>query len=132
MRILKTYFFLLVSIVACSSYVAVSSNITDDISNAIKTGNASELTKHFNTNLDITILGNSNSYSKSQAEMIIKDFFKKYPPKSFKVIHQGTSADGSQFSICNYVSSTKSFRVYFLVKKFSDKLLIQQLKFESE
>ena len=132
MKTLKKYFIALFSIVSLCSYIADTDGTTEEITNALKSGNATELSAHFNSNIDITILGKSSSYSKAQAEMIIKDFFKKYPPKSIKVIHQGTSSDGSQFSICNYVSSSKTFRVYFLVKKFGDKFLIQQLKFESE
>lgn len=114
------------------AFTADVQNITDDIALTIRTGNSKELAKFFNTNLDLTIPGYTGSCSKSQAEIIVKDFFKKYPPKTFTIIHQGASTDGAQYSIGSMSSGSTSFRVYFLLKKFSDNFFIQQLRFEQE
>ena len=114
------------------AFTADVAGITDDIALTIRTGNSKDLAKYFNTNLDLTIPGYTGSCSKSQAEIIIKDFFKKYPPKTFTIIHQGASTDGAQYSIGSMNSGSMNFRVYFLLKKFSEKFFIQQLRFEQE
>ena len=56
-----------------------------EIINAIITGNASSLAKNFNNSIDLLIPGNEGTYSKAQAEIIIGNFFKANPPKSFAV-----------------------------------------------
>lgn len=105
-------------------------DISNDIAVAIKNGNSKELAKFFNTSIDLTVPGNDETFSKAQAELIVKDFFQKNPPKSFAVNHQGSSNDGSKYSIGTYVSSTGSYRTYFLLKKVGNSFFIQQLQFE--
>ena len=108
-------------------------DITDDVAAAIKTGNASNVSKFFSANVDLKILDKEDVYSKAQAELILKDFFAKNPIKSFAVIHKGTSKTGDQFVIGSYETSAgKKFRSYFLFKKEGTALTIQQLRFEDE
>lgn len=102
------------------------------VSEAIKTMNAKKLATYFNTSIDLEVVDVSGTYSKIQAEEIIRDFFKKTPLLSFTVNHEGSSNDGSEFIIGTYKTAAKNFRVYVLMKKESDKLLIRQLQFEDE
>jgi len=104
----------------------------DDITSAIRNGDAKSLAKYFHTNLDVTISDTEGTYSKAQAEMIVKDFFSKNPPKSYKINHQGNSTDGSGFIIGTYTTSQTTFKNYILLKKFADKIHIIQLRFEKE
>ncbi|MEI6851506.1 MAG: DUF4783 domain-containing protein [Bacteroidota bacterium] len=112
-------------------------SITDDdvINNivaAITAGDARKLATYFNTTVDLTIPSGDGTYSKSQAEMIVKNFFAQYPPVSFKINQQGSSNEGSQFSIGTLVTKTAKFRTYFLLKKVNGVSLIHQLQFETE
>lgn len=99
---------------------------------AIKSASARDLSVYFNNPIDLTTPGNEGTYSKAQAEMIVKGFFQKYPPASFTINHQGKSNDGSQYAICTYKSGTMQFRTYLLLKMISGQPLIHQLKFESD
>lgn len=99
---------------------------------AIKSANAKELSTYFNNPVDLTTPGNEGTYSKAQAEMIVKSFFQKYPPASFTISHQGKSNDGSQYAIGAYKSGANQFRTYLLLKVISGQPLIHQLKFESD
>jgi hypothetical protein len=103
-----------------------------DISAAIRAGDAKVLADHFNTLLDLELPGNEGSYSKAQAEIILRDFFGKYPPSSFSVDHTGASNDGSQFAIGTYKSGGKTFKTYLLLKKKDDRQVIIQLQFDPE
>jgi len=106
-------------------------DVNSKITLAIKSSSATELAKYFNNSIDLTIPGSEGTYSKVQAEQIVKSFFVKYPPVSFTINHQGKSNDGSIYAIGTYKSSSLSFRTYYLAKQISGQLLIHQLKFES-
>ncbi len=102
-----------------------------EIINAIKSGNSRELAKHFNSSIDLIIPGNEGTYSKTQAELMVGNFFRANPPKSFVVRQEGTSSDSSKYTIGQYSSSNnKSFRTYFLTKRMGSAQLIQLLQFE--
>lgn len=105
--------------------------ISNKVISAIKAGNAKELASFFHTNIELTVLDNDGTYSKSQAEIIIKDFFTKNPPKEFSINHNGSSKDLSQFYIGSYkTNNQQNYRIYFLIKSLSDKMLIQQLQIQ--
>ena len=106
--------------------------VSDKVIEAITKGDASELSKLFNSTIDINIPENEGTYSKNQAEIIVKKFFKKNPVTKFTINHSGSSNDGSKYSIGTYISYDKTYRVYFLLKKTSEKYFIQQLQFELE
>jgi hypothetical protein len=97
---------------------------------ALTAGDAVALSDFFNTMVDLSLSGNEDSYSKTQATQILKDFFLKNPVKSFKVTQQGSSTDGNQFTIGEMKAGTDTFRVCYLLKKVSGKLLIQQLQIQ--
>jgi hypothetical protein len=99
---------------------------------ALNAGNSDELSKHFNGMIDLGITGTEETYSKNHATRILQDFFKKNPVKSVKIMKQGTSNDGSQFSIGEIVAGNKTFRLYYLLKKITTQYLIQQLQIEEE
>ncbi len=106
-------------------------DIPDTITSAFKAGNSKELVKHFNANVELVILENEDVYSKTQAEMILRDFFDKQPPKNFAILHHG-GKNGSQYAIGDLTTSKGNFRVYFLLKKKEDRYLIHQLRIEKE
>ena len=58
-------------------------NGIDVISVAIKSGNAKEISKHFDSSISLKILNKEDVYSKAQAEIIIKDFIMKNPIKNY-------------------------------------------------
>jgi hypothetical protein len=99
---------------------------------ALTAGNAVLLSNYLNAMVDLGITGNEDTYSKTQATQILKDFFSKNPVKSYKTTRQGTSTDGSQFSIGEMQAATGTFRIYYLLKKVSGKFLIQQLQIEKD
>jgi hypothetical protein len=71
-------------------------------------------------------------YSKTQAEMVVRDFFSKNTPTSFKIIHKGTSNQGSEYAIGTLITSVGSFRTYIYVKQKSTGYTIQEIRFEKD
>ena len=112
-----------------SSFALLSS--IDEVVNAFKTGNVSVIAKFFDNTVEISLPGKSNSYSKSQAEMVLKDFFTNNGVKGFDVIHKGENA-GSQYCIGNLVTRAATYRTTIYMKQKSDKQVLQEIRFENK
>jgi len=104
----------------------------DKIANAIKAGDAGALAAHFQGNVEITIKSGGNSYSKSQAEMVLKNFFSGHQPKAFTIAHQGTSPEGSKYLIGNLSTSSGNYRAYVYAKTVNNVLVVQEIRFEEQ
>ena len=106
-------------------------DIPETIFSAMKVGNAEELSRHFNTSIELVILDDEDVYSKQQAEQILRSFFQKHQVKSFVLLHQG-GKEQAQYAIGTLETENGNFRVYFLVKQKGDKAFIHQLRIEEE
>jgi len=117
-------------------FLAVSAkalDIYDEIANSIRSGDSKQIAVFFANNVDLTIGSQEDVYSKAQAEQIVKDFLMKNSPKTFSIVHKGSSKEGTLYAIGKLISANnKSFRVSFFVKMTSGKYLIQELRFEPE
>jgi hypothetical protein len=101
------------------------------ISLAIKSGNAAELSKYMNSTVELLLLDKEDFYKKNVAETILKDFFNEYHSKEFIIRHQGAKND-AQYAIGNLETEKGNFRVYFLLKKVDQELLIHQIRIEPD
>jgi hypothetical protein len=121
-------------LIAFSSLTAASQDqvkIPGGIAIAIKAGNASELSKYMNSTIELLLLDKEDFYKKNVAETILKDFFAEYQTKDFTIRHQGAKND-AQYAIGNLKTEKGDFRVYFLLKKVDQELLIHQIRIESD
>ena len=125
---MKLFFVLPVLIVFLSSFITNAG--IDEVVAAMKAGNSMMVAKYFDNVVDISMPDKSNSYSKSQAEMVIKDFFISNPVKSFEIIHKGENA-GSQFCIGTLQTKNGTFRTTIFMKKKGDIQVLQELRFEN-
>ena len=106
--------------------------ITENLSNALKNGDAEEISRHFGASVDLSIPNNEGVYSKVQAKLILKTFFLKNKPSDFSVVHNGDSKNNSYYSIGNLTTSKGNFRTYILYKEVNKKITILELKIEAD
>jgi len=101
----------------------------EEVVNAMRSGNASQLSKYFDDRVDISIPGKNDNYSKSQGELILKDFFNNNDVKDFQIKHKGEN-NGSQF--CFGVLQTKNgnYRTKLYMKQKADKQVLQEIGFQ--
>jgi hypothetical protein len=98
---------------------------------AFAAGDADALSPFFNQRLQLTLLGVEHRVSRSQAQEIIRDFFRKYPSLGFEIIFKGDKAD-SNFVIGKLKSKSDSFRVNLFMKKVNDEYLLHLLEIEKD
>ena len=98
--------------------------------NGVKSGNAAQIARFFDNTVEITMPDKSNNYSKSQAELVLKDFFSNNPVNGFEIIHKGEN-NGSQYCIGTLVTKNGSFRTTIFMKQKGDKQLLQEIRFEN-
>ncbi len=115
---------------AFSSFISLMQT-ADKVAETIKKGDSKALALYFNKSVELVILDKENIYSKQQAELIMRDFFKKYPSSDFKVQHKG-GPDAAKYCIGIYKSGAEKFRVYYLIKTTDNKSLIHLFRIEKE
>ncbi|NOQ74469.1 MAG: DUF4783 domain-containing protein [Crocinitomix sp.] len=101
------------------------------IISAFKTGDATAIATYFGDNVDLSILGKANLYSKSQAEQVLQHFYTDHKPKAFSIMHKGT-AKSSKYFIGELISiADKKYRVTINSKLEGGKNSITSLTIEA-
>ena len=111
-----------------SSFVMQSS--IDEVIGAIRSGNSSELSKYFDDNVELTLPDKSDSYSKAQAQLIVKDFFSNNGVKGFDLKHKGDSP-GGHFCIGTLQTNSGNFRTNVFMKIKGGKEVVKEIRFQS-
>ena len=119
---------LVASLIAFSSF-GQSGNI-DAVIDALRSGNATELSGYFDDNVELTMPDKADSYSKAQAVLILKDFFNNNGVKSFDVKHKGDNG-GGQFCIGTLQTKSGNFRTTVFMKIKNNKEVVKDIRFQS-
>ncbi len=125
---MKQTFTLLLTSLILFSYTSLVG--IDDVVAALKAGNASQIAKYFDNTVEIALPGKSNSYSKSQAEMVLRDFFAANTVKDFNPLHKGNNG-ASQFCIGTLQTRAATYRTTIYMKQKGDKQVLQEIRFEN-
>src|SRR5690242_20620929 len=103
-------------------------NSIDEVIGALRSGNSSELSRYFDENVDLTLPDKSDSYSKAQAQLIVKDFFMNNGVKGFDLKHKGDSP-GGHFCIGTLQTNSGNFRTNVFMKIKSGREVIKEIRF---
>ena len=117
---------------ATTTVFAQGGDVISQVKETIKAGSAKELSRYLNQTVDVTLNDGAQSYSKTQAEFVFRDFFKQHPPMEFTIIHQGTSKGGQTFGIGQYKTDTETYRVYMKIKTVDNQQLVHEISFAKE
>jgi hypothetical protein len=119
---------LVASAIVLSSFGQNSSSI-DEVIGALRSGNANELSRYFDDNVEVTLPVKSDSYSKAQAQLILKDFFANNDVRGFELKHKGDSP-GGHYCIGTLQTKSGNFRAHVFMKSKGDKELVKELRFQ--
>jgi hypothetical protein len=100
------------------------------INSCLQNGDTKMLVFHFIDNIDLTLLTEDDIFSKSQAEAMIGDFFKKNKPNKLVVEHEGNSKSNDYYAIGTLSTSSGNYRVTFFLIKVNSSYKIKQLRIE--
>lgn len=117
---------------APSIYLADAQNL-GNITSALGSGDYQALGKYFDEEVEVSIFGTADFYSKSEAITKVKSFFQKYRPTSFSQVHTGKPpAGGAQYCIGDLKAGGQVFRVYIYLKGSGAQSVIQELRFDKK
>lgn len=112
---------------------AFSQDSFDQLASAIRTGNAHLIAAYFGATVDLNLLEKEDVYGKGQAELMLRDFFSKNPPRDFQLIHQGKSPEGTKFGIGKLTTvNGKNFRISFYLKALDGRQIIKEFWVEAD
>ena len=101
----------------------------DEVIAALNGGNATELAKYIDNNIEISLPEKTDTYSKAQAVMIFRDFFANNGVRSFAVKHQGDNG-GRQFCIGTLSTRNGSYRTTVFMTTKNGKQLVKEVRFQ--
>jgi hypothetical protein len=101
----------------------------DDITYAIRLGNAGELSRYLDNRVDISLPEKSDNYSKIQAEMIIRDFFSTNGVRNFVVRKMGFSGS-TEYCVGVLQTRNGDYRTTLFTRQKGDRQLLQELRFQ--
>jgi hypothetical protein len=105
-------------------------DVMGEVKNAVKTGAAKDLARNFNSVVELTLDGkDATTYSNTQAEFVMKNFFSKNAPLNFEYSHQGASEKGQRYAIGTYTGKSGSYTVLVRLKDINGRYLIQSMNF---
>jgi len=122
--------FLFISFSFFTQIAFAQNEVMNNVLTAFKSSNSKEVAKYFNNSMELIIEPENvefDNVSNSQAELVLKNFFLKYPAKDFNWGHQGSSPDGSQYRTGTYDAANNKFVVFVVLKQNGGKYIIDKL-----
>ena len=101
----------------------------EEVVTAMRSGNANQLSRYFDDRIDIQLPTKSDNYSRTQAEMILKDFFSSNEVRNFQVKHKGEN-NGAQFCIGLLETRNGNYRTKLYMKQKGDRQVLQEIGFQ--
>lgn len=98
---------------------ASDADVAKIVRTSLLTGNAGQLSACFAKTIELVIDAEKVDFpalSTDHAELILRSFFRKYPPHGFRFVHQGVSAH-LHYRTGTYTSDGQSFTVYVLMRR---------------
>lgn len=124
--------FIYTLLVTTAMYMGITFVPYDDVSGAIKRGDSDKLVTYCKDKVLIQVDGKEGAYAKSQAGMVLKNFFTKHPCSDFSFHFKGSASSEGSFAIGKYKSggSTYRFTIHFI--KSGGKDLIERISIEED
>lgn len=101
-------------------------NTWGGIKSGLQNGNADNLSQYFDNSLEINILDDEDTFSKSEAKNKVARFFETHSAKSFVIKHEGVAPNGAKYVIGTLSTGQGNFRTYMVIRNG----LIQELSIE--
>ncbi|GAB3299137.1 DUF4783 domain-containing protein [Hymenobacter tenuis] len=102
------------------------------VRNAIRSSSSRDLAQLFAPSVELSFDGDKQSYSATQAEFVMKDFFAKHSPATFDFIHYGGSNEGTPYAVGKYAGKDGAYRMFVKMKSAGGSMKIATIDFTKE
>ena len=123
------FFTLVLSTVLIAGSAFKPINGIDDVISALRAGNATDVGKYIDENVELSLPDKSDNYSKAQAIMILKDFFSNNVVSGFETKHTGDNS-GNQFCIGTLHTKSGDYRTTVFMKTKNGRQSVKEIKFQ--
>lgn len=132
---MKRTFFLALALV-CSLLLTAGAMAQGEafgpVRTAIRSSSSRDLAQYFAPTVELSFDGDKQSYSATQAEFVMRDFFAKHSPASFEFIHYGGSNEGTPYAVGKYTGKDGAYRMFVKMKPAGGNLKIATIDFTKE
>lgn len=98
-----------------------------DIESAFTRADANKVVSYGADKIVVSVNNKESIYSKSQAAIVLKDFFTKKPAESFKITVKSQVQGGGSFVAGEYISSGVKYRISLQFKKIDEQFKIDKI-----
>lgn len=123
-------FFIKALLLCFFAFSNVGGDIIEEISSSFQSGNTKEISEHFASTINLSILNDNNVYSKVQAEIILNSFLNAHEPRSAKIIHRLNNSTSYKHAVIELATNKGNFRVSYSLRVDSNKAQIVELRIE--
>jgi hypothetical protein len=102
------------------------------VRSAIANGSAHDLAQFLAPSVEVGFDGDKQTYSATQTELVMKNFFAKNAPSKFEIVHQGASPEGIPYGIGRYTGKVGTYQVFIKLKANSATPSIDTIDFTKE
>lgn len=125
---LKSSFIFILSLMLCS-FSGVTQEVVETLKISIQTKDSKDFAQFFDNTVDLTYGNTQSTYSRTQAQMILNDFYSKNNPQSFKIDFTGNAPNNeAQYVIGTIKTATGKFKLYLYIKSQGNKQLVKEIK----
>jgi hypothetical protein len=128
MKLIRLLVFLCLFIFA----TAFQADKIDNVATFIRQGNTPELVKLCASTVEMTVMGQENTYSKRQVEDILNKFFSKNKPQHIQLLHKVNSNQKFLFGVVILKSTGGSYRIGYTLNETEGAMKIIELRIEAE
>jgi hypothetical protein len=111
---------------------AMPADPVDRVTNLLGQGNVAELSKLFAPDIELTIMGQEDTYSKIQATAELNKFFDQHKPKQIQLLHKVNSNKKFLFGVAILSSTGGQYRVSYMLSETDNAMLLIELRIENE
>ena len=104
---------------------------TDGIESAMRSGNAAAVSRYFGTSVNVTLNNSTSTYSSTQAEQVLRDFFARNAVKDFAIDYSGAStSSNSSFTVGTLQTATGKYKVYLSLRPSDGGYILKEVRIE--
>jgi hypothetical protein len=116
----------------CAARAFAADDAVSIVAAIIRQGKISELTALMAESVDIAVPGTENTYSKTQATVVLNGFFNQNRPVSVKVLHKVNSSAQYHFGVLLMNTGKGVYRIALTFKEVNGAFQLIELRIETE